>query len=361
MKLTHRIKKESISKDLFNTVERSLSMFLLNRKGHYFSIPAVSTDNITNFNGWYNLIECNPGYTLYKTIDNIYINKSTSELINNFTNVERLHNDTLERFTLAKNGLIYELESYTDDVYIDLDFRAMFDTDDRGRIYQVYKHDDIIIVEYTKYTDNSLKDIFMKAYLAIKGSEGYEVIDRWTRKSYAYDMSRKNSSEFYIYNALKIPCRKNLKLYFSFSENKDEAIKKVDEMYMGIKDIDEGHIQYENNVLSVKGGITEITGADAAFAYAGCVHAIDNLSMELSVDHKRITGMWAGLPWFFQYWSRDELISIIAPMIEHRYDYSKELLMKYLSEIMNDGRLSNRYPTANLGTADSIGWLFKRL
>jgi len=71
--------------------------------------------------------------------------------------------------------------------------------------------------------------------------------------------------------------------------------------------------------------------------------------------------MWAGLPWFYQYWSRDELVSVMSLMLEHRYDYSKELLMKYLFEITTDGRLSNRYPAANLGTADSIGWLFKRL
>ena len=45
----------------------------------------------------------------------------------------------------------------TDYVYIDLDFRAIFDTDDKGRIYSIYKHDDLIIVEYTKYSDDSFK------------------------------------------------------------------------------------------------------------------------------------------------------------------------------------------------------------
>lgn len=361
MIITHKIKKESISRSIFNSVERNLSIFLLNRRGSYFSIPAVSTDNITNFNGWYNLSDCNPGYTLYKSIDNIYIDKSVSEITNNFTNVERVHNDTVERFALSRNGLIYEVDAYNDYVHVDLDFRPMFDTDDRGRIYSIYRHDDLIIVEYTKYTDNSLKNIHMKSYLAIKGADTYELVDKWTHKTYAYDMERKNSADFYVYNAMKISCRKNIRLYFSFSESKDEAIRKVDDVFMESQKIDEANTDYENNVLAVKGGIINITGPEAAFAYAGCVHAIDNLSMQLSVDHKRITGMWAGLPWFFQYWSRDELVSVMAPMLEHRYDFSKELLMKYLSEIMADGRLSNRYPTANLGTADSIGWLFKRL
>jgi glycogen debranching enzyme len=361
MIITHKVKKEKISRNIFNSIEHNLSMFMLSRRGHYFSVPAVPSDKLTNFNGWFNIIENYSGYTLYKSIDNIYIRKAASEIINNFTNVERISSDTVERFTLAKNGLIYEVDSYNDCIYLDLDFREIFDTDDKGRIYKVYRHDDLIIIEYAKYFDDSLKDVYKKSYLVIKGASDYELINTWSQKVYHYDMNRKNTANFYVYNALRIPCRNDIKLYFAFSEDKDAAIHKVDDMFVNTVKIDEAYNHYINNVLSVKNGIQEITGTDAAFAYTGCVHAMDNLSMQLSLDHKRITGMWAGLPWFFQYWSRDELISVMALMLEHRYDYSKELLMKYLAEIMNDGRLSNRYPATNLGNADSIGWLFKRL
>jgi glycogen debranching enzyme len=361
MIITHKVKKAKISRNIFNSVERTLSMFMLSRRGHYFSLPASPSDTLTNFNGWFNIIDKYSGYTLYKSIDNIYLHKTVSEVINNFTNMERVSSDTVERFTLVKNGLMYEVNSYNEYIYLDLDFREMFDTDDKGRVYSVYKHDDLIIIEYTKYFDNSLKDVYKKAYLAIKGASDYEMMNTWSQKVYHYDMNRKNASNFYVYNALKIPCRKNIKLYFAFGEDKDIAIQKVDDISVNVEKIDAVYSHYIDNVLAVKNNITEIAGEEAAFAYTGCVHAIDNLSMQLSIDHKRITGMWAGLPWFFQYWSRDELTSVIALMLEHRYDYSKELLMKYLAEIMSDGRLSNRYPTANLGNADSIGWLFKRL
>jgi len=361
MIITHKVKKDKISKNIFNTVERTLSLFMLNSKGHYFSLPVMPKDQLTNFNGWFNLTEHNESYSLYKSIDNIYLNKTVTELINNFTNVERIYSDTIEKFTLAKNGLIYEVNNYSEYVYLDLDFRDMFDTSDQGRIYKISKSDDLIIVEYTKYADNSLKSVVRKAYLVIKGASDYELVDKWTQKMYAYDNGRKNSANFYVYSALKIPCRKNLKLYFAFSEDKDAAIQKSDDLFLNNEKIDEVYEHYIENVLSVKNCIQEIAGEETAFAYTGCVHALDGLAMQLPINHKRITGMWAGLPWFHQYWSRDELVSVMSLMLEHRYDYSKELLMKYLSEITTDGRLSNRYPTANLGTADSIGWLFKRL
>jgi hypothetical protein len=120
MIISHKVKKEKISRTLFNTVERNLSLFMLNKRGHYFSLPVLYTDTITNFNGWFNMLEYSPGkysrnssgnsteYTLYKSIENIYIEKSLSEVIHNYTSVERVYNDTIERFKLAKNGLIYE-------------------------------------------------------------------------------------------------------------------------------------------------------------------------------------------------------------------------------------------------------------
>ncbi len=363
MIITHKVKKDKISKNIFNTVDRNTSMFMLNRRGHCMILPAVPSDQLSNLDGWFNIIDIGKGngYSMYKSIDNIYTSKTVTEIINNFTNIERWSSDTVERFTLAKNGLIYEVDSYGEYIYLDLDFREMFDTNDQGRIYNIYKQDDLIIIEYTKYGDSSLTAVDKKAYLVIKGASNYELVNTWSQKFYHYDLARKNSANFFIFNALKIPCRKNLKLYFAFSEDKEDAIQKVDDIFINAGKIEEVYDHYIENVLSVKNCIQEIAGTDAAFAYTSCVHAIDELSMQLPVDHKKITGMWAGLPWFHQFWSRDELISVMSLLLEHRYDYSKELLMKYLAEIMNDGRLSNRYPATNLGNADSIGWLFKRL
>jgi hypothetical protein len=361
MIITHKIKKREVYKSISNTCDSNLSLFMLNRRGHFFSLPIKPTDTLTNFNGWFNIVEFNNSYSMYKSIDNIYLSKNVTQIINNFTNIQRISFDTTETFTLVKNGLIYDVDSYSEYIYLDLDFREIFDTDDKGRIYTIYKQDNYIIIEYVKYSDHSLNEISKKAYIAIKGVNNYELINTWSLKKYSYDSLRKNTDTFYVYNAIKIPCSKNIKLYFAFSFDKDTAIQKVDDIFFNRETIDTSHNHYIDGVLTLKNDISQVSGVNTAFAYTNCVHAMDNLSMQLSIDFKRITGMWAGLPWFFQYWSRDELISVNSLLLEHRYDYSKELLMKYLSEIMPDGRLSNRYPAANLGTADSIGWLYKRL
>jgi glycogen debranching enzyme len=367
MIISHKIKKEKISKSIFNSVERNLMLFMLNARGHYLSLPANPSDRLTNFCGWFNLFEkgekskTGEEYSMYKSIDNIYIEKTVTEIVNNYTSIDRISCDSSERFTLTKNGLIYEVDSYNGDIHLDLDFREIFDTDDTGRIYHIFRRDDLVIVEYKKFSDNSLTNIIRKMYLAIKGITNYAIVDSWSQRFYNYDAARKNTANFYVYNAMKIPCRNNMKLYFAFSDDLDSAVQKVDDIFLNKEKIDEIYEHYVQNVLSAKNDIHKIAGKDAAFAYTGCVHAINSLSMQLSLNHKSVTGMWAGLPWFFQYWSRDELISVISPMLEHSYDYSKEVLMKYLAEIMNDGRLSNRYPSTTLGSADGIGWLFKRL
>ncbi|MGV8087172.1 MAG: amylo-alpha-1,6-glucosidase [Candidatus Woesearchaeota archaeon] len=361
MIITHKIKKNEISKNIVNTIDNNISIFLLNRRGHYFAIPSKPSDNLTNFDGWLNIFETKNGYSLYKSIDNIYLSKNVTNIVNNFNNIQRVSSDTTETFTLAKNGLIYDVNSYNEYIYLDLDFREIFDNNTSGRIYSISNQEDCIIIEYTKYSDDTLKDIINKFYLVIKGATNYELINNWSQKIYHYDVNRKNTSNFYIYNAIKIPCHKNIRLHFAFSSDKDLAISKAEDLYFNKESIDESNKDYVTNVLSLKNDIAQVSGNDSAFAYTNCIHAMDNLSMQLPIEYRRITGMWAGLPWFFQYWSRDELISVMSLLLEHRYDYGKELLMKYLSEIMNDGRLSNRYPAANLGTADSIGWLFKRL
>lgn len=85
------------------------------------------------------------------------------------------------------------------------------------------------------------------------------------------------------------------------------------------------------------------------FAYNACRLSLNQLTVDGRIH--------AGLPWFFQIWSRDELLSIksLSPFDKKRIIYS------YLDRLQEDGRVPNIFgddPTTN---ADSVGWLFKRL
>ena len=64
------------------------------------------------------------------------------------------------------------------------------------------------------------------------------------------------------------------------------------------------------------------------------------------------TGQWAGLPWFHQVWSRDELIAGLGLS----RDLQHQLLDQYLGQSLIDGELST-YIDSNTQCADGVGWL----
>jgi len=389
MKITHQLHSR-LAKDFDDLTisDRYPCIFLLSKKGNYFSLPVMPAHQVTNFNGWYNLITLKNKheYDMYKCIENIYFTDAQNnvlkpeEIVNGFNYSKRLYNDASETFVLTKDGLIADFTADHSSINIDLDFREIFDFDDKGRIYRIYKekmlghleydksdgkthaqHDDsVLIIEYNKYFDDDLSNIDKKFFLAIFGvDESYEMPNRWEKKSYAYDSSRHSRSEFYVYKALKILCKKNIRLLFSFSDNKERAISKILDMILNNELNNDLFAGYAEK-LEHKFKISELSDNKRAFAYVNSIHALEGLSVHLTLS-KKISGLWAGLPWFFQFWARDELISVNSLVLERKYEFAKEILFRHLEEIGSDGRLSNIYPPGGLGSSDAIGWLFKRL
>ena len=280
--------------------------------------------------------------------------------------MERLYDGYYEKFTLVKNGLIYDVESEEkseENIHIDieLDFRWINDNDDKGREYKIHKVDDSLVIEYNKYNDDSLKEKSFSNYLIINGvTDVYELPKKWIKKNYSYDASRNSRSEYYVYHALRILNKGKNRLIFTFAEKKSDAIDKLLDIKKNTKLISEIHESYEDNHLGKKYNISQVTGKETAFGYVNAVHAIDGLM----VRSKDIYGLWAGLPWFFQYWSRDELISLKALILEEKKDFVKEVITRHINSIQSNGRLPNIYTSngsSGLGSADSIGWLFRRI
>lgn len=366
--------KEKISKDVHSN---NLCLFLMSKRGHYLSLPLDPHENISNFNGWFNLIS--DEYVLYKSLDNIYLDDQKvikpREFINHFSSVERIYDIAKERFTIVKNGLIYEVSSHkTIGINIDLDFRKIFDLDDKGRIYKIYTEDvrvregrlssdsKIIVVEYTKYSDDSLSNIEGRYYLLIYGAEPYFTVpDKWEKRSYEYDQSRDSKSEFYIYRALRLLCKNYSRIIFSFSENKEDAHNKLIDVIVNQRTITDIYCNYAESFLGQKLSVSDSAGREMAMGYINALHALDGILVSLNLLNKKHVGIWAGLPWFFQFWARDELISLRSLMLADKNDYAKLILMRYVNEIGVDGRIPNIYPPAGLGSADASGWLFKRI
>lgn len=361
MKVTHKL-SETFSKECDDS---NLSIFMLSKLGNYFSLPANPSRSISNYSGYFFNIDD----TMFKTLENISLLsrddkmlKIPYEIVNGFNYAERLYNGYYEKFTLVKNGLIYDVES-EDEIYIDIDmdFRWVHDYDDTGREYRIHKIDDSLIIEYNKYVDNSLKNKSYTKYMIINGiHESYEIPGNWVKKNYSYDASRSSRSEFYIYHALRLSFKGKNRFIFAFSEKKIDAFDKIMDIKKNNQLIEEIHQSYADNHLGTKYSISKTTGKEPAFGYINALHAIDGVMIKTN----DIKGLWAGLPWFFQYWSRDELISIKALILEGKKEFVKEVLNRHINAIQSNGRLPNIYTSngpSGLGSADSIGWLFKRI
>jgi glycogen debranching enzyme len=171
--------------------------------------------------------------------------------------------------------------------------------------------------------------------------------------------------EFYTYSALNFTCKNALNLAFSFSENKNDAKKTAEHVLDMRIDYVNSMAKYMNHAYQNKNLYANcaMKALDDLLMHVKHVKDLDskNQSVNSSKNIARQSGLFAGLPWFFQYWSRDELISLKAFMLEGKNYQAKETLLYYASLVGEDGLLPNRVPHSDVKSIDSVGWLFVRI
>lgn len=353
IRVVHKIEDDVRFKDCTNPA------FLLgSKRGGFLSLGSVY--NSSRYQGSYFLKQMNAGeWSLFKVIEDICINKQPSHLVNNFYNIERRYDSTLERFFLANDSFFYGIENFNGSVDIILDCREMFDFDDKGRIYTIKKQDDFLVVEYTKYKDNKLSEEQYKIFLVIKGCLKYKAMNKWLLKEYEYDKSRGTKPQkLYVYHALRIPVKNKLNLVFAYSDNLEKAKEDACEMDLNYKQELFKREEYFKTICKVP---KDIRNAILKLAYKNCIKSLDELNVEFKGNYGGNYGIFAGYPWFAQFWSRDEALAIIGMMDEDNFLDVKKILFKQLELIGENGRIPSRIPYTNLESADSIGWLFKRI
>jgi len=326
---------------------REASFLITNKKGNYM---ALGDKSFTHMQGLFFFDHNN--WELYKTIEGIRLNKEITAIKNNLFNVQRIYKgDAEECFNLFNNSLVYSVNNYTGEIILELDFRPMFNYDDQGRIYTITQEDGMIIVRYDKFTDNGLLVLEKTRFMAIKGAESFKLISEWIKKDYSYDAMRKSRSEFYVYKAISIPVQHHAEMVFSFADTKEKAKEHAETI--------EENKQYLLNSYHKYAAHT-FTSHDIALNIA--MKALDDL-LTSTEQKERSVGIFAGLPWFYQFWARDELISLKALMLQDKHYLVKSILFKYLNSAASDGLLINKYPQnpGDMKSIDSIGWLFLRL
>ena len=317
---------------------------ITNKLGGFF------LDDNSKYRG-FNIYDSN---SLFKSIESISLDKPVKEIKNNFFNFEKVYDKSREIFSIYKNSLMYEIKQYIGFSSLTLDFRFVNDFSDQGRIYSIYDEDGYIIIEYRKFSDNSMSNLQFTRYLVVKHETKYNKLDKWKQQDYEYDKKRNSGiNSLYVYDALNFKINNNEKIVFTFSEDKEQAKKEADYAFKNWKAIQNEAKIYVESVLKNHLDIDKKT----EIAYLCAQKSFDDLTIDLETRE----GIYAGLPWFFQYWSRDELISLKAAILSRDYYAAKKIIIKYLKNIQDDGRLFSIYPNMGLKSADASGWLFKRI
>jgi glycogen debranching enzyme len=300
MKVSHFLTvRKKIEKEIDNA-----SFLLSNKLGDYLWM----SDNVrSRYEGWF----CRLDEKMYRFIETIEVEEGGDVLgiENSFNHVERKRNNVEEIFYLSESShtFIYEL-SQKKNIRVFFDFRESYSSFP-GKDYKITKEKDSFIIKFDPHL-----------YLAIKVQEGNDIQEK-IRRHYSYDESR-NSPPFTrdVYKGLLLSGKR---FVFAVATTKKDAQRELKKIFL------KNNLKEKNDIdfLSAK-------------------NALDSL---LVLNEK---GAYAGLPWFFHFWQRDEAISLKS-IIDIDKNIGREIFFRLLKNGLKKG-------PGGVRNIDTIGWLVKR-
>ncbi len=329
---------------------------LTNGFGSYYAIaPKLS------YQGWYQLNPSN--WRMQKIIESItpLDEGDCVSLHHQFYGLRRTYKSGAQDTTLHyQKVLLYSTLKLKGRILLTLDGRESYDGSELGREYSVDIKEDFALVTFTQ-KDSKGKIIFQH-YLGIKGVRNVEWLNNWKEKHYESDAKRKSRSNYWVCDALTFMPRHHV--VFSYGRTPAEARTLADIAYFHFDDImsnlHEQALRTLPNFENIPDKYLQAAGSCATWS-------LQSLYQRFSFNHRMFRGVLAGLPWFYQLWSRDELISLggLLSLVKRHND---EVLLKELKRILRrhlksitKGKLANRFPHSDLGSVDALGWLAKRV
>ena len=303
MNIKHFLGTENWQKE----VEGGRSFLLGNDLGDYLWLANTPT---SRYQGWFIAPKEERGNE-FKIIEDIRpVNRrEATNLENYFSRVKRSGPDFEETFSLCleSHKFIYQLKEERK-VELILDMRESYSDDYPD--YEIEDLGDIILIK--------AKEVDL--YLSIKGFDSFELIEERFVRSYEKDKERSSPPfEKAVFKALNMTGEK---FTFGAGTSKEEALDAL------------------SRAVSFKNFTNRREPVDFVAAETG----LDNLL----VDGRNI---YAGFPWFFQFWQRDEAISLRGLKIIKPKE-AKEVFWSLVNR-------NSKGPRGNK-IADGVGWTFKR-
>lgn len=256
-------------------------------------------------------------------------------------------------------GMIYEITDFQGTLSFDLDCKRYEDFDEWGRLYEVYKKDDIVFVSFKKMKDNTEQ---YKLFFGIRAMNfNYEIIKEWVKKEYEYDAMRGSGNERYVFRPLKVHVQGSKKFVMGCGFSESEVRDQIELLSKHQTELESFDFSFFDEVTQKPTFASPLT-QDAQSAYILSNYSLykfvgkswENIGLE--------EGAFAGYPWFTQVWARDELVSLRGFIEKGDEQYVKRKLFLYLGLINEQTGMIRRLVSKpdSLESADAVFWLAKR-
>jgi len=327
-------------------IKEDASFILTNKIGGYCLLAGSPSSR-------YQGVFFNDHFKMYKAIEDIRVIgcevSKVKELKNNFFNVERKRNSITESFFMPYgfDSFVYEL-SKEGNVELVLDIRETYSNPEFGRSYDIFEENGKIIVKYRQENE-------FECYLVVSGYSSYEKTQNWLMRNYDADRQR-NSPPYskYVFSALKI---RSKKLVFSFSFDKEKAIKENTFVFDNLEKLKCKQEMDIRKIINRNNGVLgKIKNNETKIAYICALISLNNMAVNIN----GIDGIFAGLPWFFQFWERDEAITLKALSCVGKREAVRNILARLVGSIKGN-KAANKYPEGDLYSSDAAGWILHRV
>ena len=358
MKIIHKYKNLEIIKK----AQDEAGLILSNDLGNYFY---MTDDKESRYQGFFHISSDNQKYELnvYKIIDKINILNTTEidEIVNNFSSVEKTYKDGLNEKYFIPNGynsLCVKTNKKVDSEII-LDVRHPYDSRKMGRFYSIEIKNDLVIIRFEKKKDweedgtGDKKEFLL--YLVIKSdTKNVKKIEEFFSKYYQKDQNRNSAPwDRYVFHCVNMSFKKAV---FCVSRNKKKAIEEAEYVYKNFTSITNNELKSINK----KYKLPNITDDEIRMAYLCAINSISSLI----VENNSKTGAYAGLPWFFQFWHRDEAISLLE-IYKINEKLGRNIILSQIDLILSTGQVPKKrfyqLEENSLQSADALGWLANRI
>ena len=316
------------------------SIILPNKTGGFFY---YSDKPLSKYQGLF----FNNSEILYKTIEAIKVDEGeVKNIIYNGSDFEVRYEKSFQSFAVeaSKDAVIYETDSEKGSRFI-FDCRKAYDIHKWGRYYDIYVEDGAIIIQYRKRHDlkENSKDEYDIFTAIVADPLSYTFKGEWHEQEYLFDAKRKDTPVRSLYDAIEMNVKRAVVVC---SLIKKDAIKTAKEMFSAKK--------IKSTVEVSKKKISDL---NVNYAYELSRNALNSLT----VKFPGFRGIYAGLPWFYQFWTRDSAMSCRALGSCGEKDFEKNLLYLYLDHLRPDGLIPNMISGVGLDSIDGTGLVFLRI